>query len=146
LKPVGLGLAAAASFALSAVCFRGAIMGLDSGFFVIRATTTLAWSLGMQTGLLLIWMVLFDRPALVGSFKAWRQSIPAGFLGAFASQFWFIGFSLTSAANVRTLALVEVFMAMFVSRRIFDQSISRREVAGMVLIVLGVALLLWSHH
>jgi drug/metabolite transporter (DMT)-like permease len=37
-------------------------------------------------------------------------------------------------------------MAMFVSRRIFDQSISRREVAGMVLIVLGVALLLWSHH
>jgi drug/metabolite transporter (DMT)-like permease len=120
-------------------------MGLDSGFFVIRATTTLAWSLGMQTGLLLIWMVLFDRPALVGSFKAWRQSIPAGFLGAFASQFWFIGFSLTSAANVRTLALVEVFMAMFVSRRIFDQSISQREVMGMLLIVLGVALLLWSH-
>ncbi len=145
LKPVGLGLAAAASFALSAVCFRGAIMGLDSGFFVIRATTTLAWSLGMQTGLLLIWMVLFDGPALVGSFKAWRQSIPAGFLGAFASQFWFIGFSLTSAANVRTLALVEVFMAMFVSRRIFDQSISQRDVMGMLLIVLGVALLLWSH-
>lgn len=144
-KPVLLGVAAAGSFAMSAVSFRGAIMGLESGFFVIRATTTLAWSLGMQTALLLVWMALFDRPALVGSFKAWRQSIPAGFLGAFASQFWFIGFSLTSAANVRTLALVEVFMAMFVSRRIFDQSISRREVMGMLLIVLGVALLLWSH-
>ncbi len=144
-RPVALGVAAAGTFALSAVSFRGAIMGLESGFFVIRATTTLAWSLGMQTGLLLIWLALFDRKALIGSFKAWRQSIPAGFLGAFASQFWFIGFSLTSAANVRTLALVEVFMAMFVSRRIFDQSISRREVAGMLLIVVGVALLLWSH-
>lgn len=144
-KPMALGIAAGGSFAISAVAFRGAIMGLDSGFFVIRATTTLAWSLGMQTTLLLVWMALFDRPALVGSFRAWRQSIPAGFLGAFASQFWFIGFSLTSAANVRTLALVEVFMAMFVSRRIFDQSISKREVAGMLLIVLGVALLLWSH-
>lgn len=144
-KPVALGLAAAGSFALSAVSFRGAIMGLETGFFVIRATTTLAWSLGMQTVLLLVWLGLFDRKALIGSFKAWRQSIPAGFLGAFASQFWFIGFSLTSAANVRTLALVEVFMAMFVSRRIFDQSIARREVAGMLLIILGVALLLWSH-
>lgn len=145
LRPTFFGLSAAASFALSAVSFRGAIVGLDEGMFVIRATTTLAWSLGMQTGLLLLWMVLFDRPALMGSFKAWRQSIPAGFLGAFASQFWFIGFSLTSAANVRTLALVEVFMAMFVSRRIFDQSIAPREIAGMLLIVLGVALLLWSH-
>jgi drug/metabolite transporter (DMT)-like permease len=145
LRPTLYGLAAAASFALSAVCFRGAIVGLDQGFFLIRATTTLAWSLGMQTGLLLVWMALFDRPALLGSFKAWRQSIPAGFLGAFASQFWFIGFSLTSAANVRTLALVEVFMAMFVSRRIFDQTIARREIMGMLLIVLGVALLLWSH-
>lgn len=144
-KPVVLGVTAAGAFALSAVSFRGAIMGLESGVFVIRATTTLAWSLGMQTALLLVWLALFDRKALVGSFTAWRQSIPAGFLGAFASQFWFIGFSLTSAANVRTLALVEVFMAMFVSRRIFDQSISRREVVGMGLIVFGVALLLWSH-
>lgn len=144
-KPVALGVAAAGAFALSAVSFRGAIMGLETGVFVIRATTTLAWSLGMQTALLLVWLALFDRKALVGSFTAWRQSIPAGFLGAFASQFWFIGFSLTSAANVRTLALVEVFMAMFVSRRIFDQSISRREVVGMGLIVFGVALLLWSH-
>ena len=35
----------------------------------------------------------------------------AGFMGAFASQFWFLAFALTAAANVRTLALVEVLFA-----------------------------------
>ncbi len=66
-------------------------------------------------------------------------------MGAFASQFWFIGFALTSAANVRTLALVEVLFAQAVSRRLFDQSTTPREYAGMALIVIGVILLLWSH-
>jgi drug/metabolite transporter (DMT)-like permease len=63
-------------------------------------------------------------------------------LGALASQFWFIGFALTSAANVRTLALVEVPFAYGVSYAVFGQAPSGREVAGMALIVIGVALLL----
>ncbi|MHB2168500.1 EamA family transporter [Alsobacter sp. R-9] len=145
LRPAGLGIAAGAFFALSAVAFRGAILGLPDGSFVMRATTTLAWSLGTQTALLCVWLGLFDRPALSKSLAAWKPSLFAGLMGALASQFWFIGFALTTAANVRTLALVEVVLAQLVSRRLFDQSTSRRELAGMGLIVLGVALLLWSH-
>jgi drug/metabolite transporter (DMT)-like permease len=142
LKPVAMGVAAGAFFALSAIGFRGAILSLDSGSFLIRATTTLAWSLGTQTALLLVWLGLVDRAALAGSFRAWRPSIRAGFLGALASQFWFIGFSLTTAANVRTLALVEVVMAQIVSQKVLSQATSRREILGMGLIVGGVALLL----
>jgi drug/metabolite transporter (DMT)-like permease len=142
LKPVAMGVAAGAFFALSAIGFRGAILSLDSGSFLIRATTTLAWSLGTQTALLLVWLGLMDRAALAGSFRAWRPSIRAGFLGALASQFWFIGFSLTTAANVRTLALVEVVMAQIVSQKVLSQATSRREILGMGLIVGGVALLL----
>jgi len=37
---------------------------------------------------------------------------------------------------------VEVLMAQAVSHRVFSQATSRREVAGMVLIVVGVVLLL----
>jgi drug/metabolite transporter (DMT)-like permease len=142
LKPVAMGVAAGAFFALSAIGFRGAILSLDSGSFLIRATTTLAWSLGTQTALLLVWLGLMDRAALAGSFRASRPSIRAGFLGALASQFWFIGFSLTTAANVRTLALVEVVMAQIVSQKVLSQATSRREILGMGLIVGGVALLL----
>ena len=35
----------------------------------------------------------------------------AGFMGALASQFWFLGFAIATAASVRTLALVEVLFA-----------------------------------
>lgn len=144
LAPIALGILAGGLFAFSAVGYRGAILALDSGSFLIRATTTLACGLTLQTAILLVWLAIFDRPALMGSIRHWRPSILAGFVGAAASQFWFIAFALTAAANVRTLALVEVLMAQAVSRRLFAQDTSRRELAGMAMIVIGVLLLLIS--
>ena len=141
-RPALFGIAAGALFALAAIGFRGAILSLESGSFLIRATTTLAWGLGIQTALLVVWLGLADRPALLASFRVWRPSLGAGFLGALASQFWFIGFALTTAANVRTLALVEVLMAQAVSHRLFAQGTTLREAAGLILIVGGVGLLL----
>jgi drug/metabolite transporter (DMT)-like permease len=142
VRPVLLGLAAGACFALAAIGFRGAILSLGAGSFLVRATTTLVWGLGLQTAILLVWLALFQRPALWGSLRAWRASLTAGFLGALASQFWFIAFALTAAANVRTLALVEVVMAQAVAHRLLAQAVTRRELAGLVLITAGVALLL----
>ena len=142
--PALTGLMAGALFGLSAIGFRGAITALPTGDFLIRATTILALGLTLQATLLALWLLAFDRTALVASFRAWRPSLGAGFLGAFASQFWFIGFSLTSAANVRTLALVEVLIAQAVSRFVFHQRLSTRQMLGMAVIVLGVGLLLRS--
>jgi len=146
LRPILLGVLAGAGFGLAAIFFRGAILELDTGSFVMRATTTLVWGLGVQTAILMVWLLLFDRAALMGSLRAWRASLVAGFLGALASQFWFIGFSLTAAANVRTLALVEVLMAQVVTQRVLSQATTRREWIGMALIVGGVGLLLASHR
>jgi drug/metabolite transporter (DMT)-like permease len=141
-RPLAFGVMAGGFFALAAVCFRGAILGLESGAFFLRASTILAWGLGLQTLTLVLYLGLKDRAALLGSFKVWRPSLSAGFLGALASQFWFIGFSLTAVANVRTLALVEVFMAQAMSRKLFAEEVSRREMAGMALIAVGVATIL----
>jgi drug/metabolite transporter (DMT)-like permease len=146
LGPVLLGIIAGGLFALSAVGYRGAILSLDSGSFLIRATTALASGLALQTFLLLFWLALFDRGALMGSLRHWRPSLSAGFVGAFASQFWFIAFALTAAVNVRTLALIEVLMAQAVGRKLLRQDTSLREIVGMVMIVGGVVLLLASAH
>lgn len=140
--PAAMGILAGTLFGASAIGFRGGITNLSDGDFLMRATTTLVWSLGIQTVMLVLWLLVFDRAALVASFRVWRQSLGAGFLGAFASQFWFIGFSLTSAANVRTVALVEVIFAQAVSRRIFRQATDRRQLVGMAILLAGVALLL----
>lgn len=140
--PAASGLLAAALFGAAAIGFRGGILALGSGDFLLRAATTLVLSLFIQTALLILWMLAFDRPALWGSFAVWRGSLGAGFVGALASQFWFIGFALTSAANVRTLALVEVILAQGVGRFVLGQKITGRQFLGMAVIVLGVALLL----
>ncbi|MFD2676878.1 DMT family transporter [Camelimonas lactis] len=138
----GAGVASAALFALSSVWFRGAILALGDGGFVIRASTALVASLGLQCVMLGLWLGLFDRAAFMGSVRVWRASLTAGLMGALASQCWFIGFSLTSAANVRTLALLEVVFAQIVSRRVFHEAPGLREIAGAAMIVAGVAALL----
>ena len=82
---------------------------------------------------------------LVAIARAWRPSLFAGFMGATASEFWFLAFALASAASVRTLALVEVLFAQAISVFLFKQRTTPRELLGIVLIIAGVALLLWAH-
>jgi drug/metabolite transporter (DMT)-like permease len=145
-RPALYGVASGAFFALAAIGFRGGILALPEGSFVMRATTTLVWSLGAQSLILFIYMAFRDRRALVASLRAWRFSLTGGFMGALASQFWFIGFALTAAANVRTLALVEVIFAQAISRRLFDHTTTARELIGLGLVVFGVGMLLLFAH
>jgi drug/metabolite transporter (DMT)-like permease len=113
--------------------------------FVMAATFTLAVGLVMQAALLSIYLAFRDPNVLREIARAWKPSVFAGFMGAFASEFWFLGFAITSAANVRTLALVEVLFAQGVTRFVFKQPTTRRELAGIVLVVVGVALLVWAY-
>ncbi len=140
LRAAAMGIVAGGFFAASAVFFRGAIHSFDAGSIWIRASTTLVAGLGLQTLILLGYMLVRDRGTLRAILQAWKPSMLAGLLGASASQFWFLGFSLTSAARVRTLGLVEVLFAYAVSGRLFNERPDRREIAGLVLVVLGVAL------
>jgi len=142
-KPVLLGLFSGAMFALSAIGYRGAILSLGLPSFVLAATFTVTVGLFMQAGLLTLYLAVRDRAVLYAIARAWRPSLFAGFMGATASEFWFLAFALTSVANVRTLALVEVLFAQAISFFIFKQATTNREAFGMTLIVLGVALLIW---
>jgi drug/metabolite transporter (DMT)-like permease len=142
LRPTVLGLGAAAVFALSAVGFRGAIITVEGVSFVTAASYTLVWGLFVQTLVLTIYLLWRAPKILRAIIGLWKPSMLAGFMGAFASQFWFLAFALTAAANVRTLALVEVLFAQGVAHYSFKQPPSARELLGIVLIVIGVALLI----
>jgi drug/metabolite transporter (DMT)-like permease len=141
LKPTITGLVAAAAFALSAVGFRGAIINVPGVSFVTSASFTLVLGLFVQTLVLTIYLLLRAPQVLKGILGMWRPSMLAGFTGAFASQFWFLAFALTAAANVRTLALIEVLFAQCVAYYSFKQPIAPRELLGILLIVIGVAVL-----
>ncbi|MBC7778992.1 MAG: EamA/RhaT family transporter [Proteobacteria bacterium] len=137
-----LGITAGATFALSVVGFRGAILALGDDPFYGRATLALVASLALQTALLSMWLAWREPGRLRQLAGAWRASTLAGFTGAAASQCWFLAFSLQAAALVRTVGLVEVLFAMMLSRRMFAQHASAREMIGIGLIIVGVALLL----
>ena len=140
-RPTVLGLAAAAACAFSAVGVRGAILAVPDVSFVTAASYTLVWGLFVQTLVLTIYLVARAPKVLQAILRLWKPSLLAGFMGAAASQFWFLAFALTAAANVRTLALVEVLFAQAVAYYSFKQPLSARELSGIALIVVGVALL-----
>ena len=145
IKPTLVGLAAGGMFAISAVGYRGAILTQGASGFVMAATFTLACGLVLQAALLTAYLALRDRSVLSAIVAQWRPSLFAGFMGATASQCWFLAFALATAASVRTLALVEVLFAQAISAFIFGQKTSPREGVGIVMIVIGVVLLIWSH-
>ncbi|MFN3889167.1 MAG: DMT family transporter [Beijerinckiaceae bacterium] len=141
-RPAALGLSAGVLFAMSATCYRGALLDMGDHPVAMKATTALVVGLSIQSAMILAWCAAFDRQTLHAIRRDWRRSLFAGFMGALASQFWLMAFALANAASVRTLALLEVLMAQAVSRRLFKQNTSRREYAGMALLLCGIALLL----
>jgi drug/metabolite transporter (DMT)-like permease len=143
VRPALLGLSSAALFAASAIGYRGAILALHQPSFVLGATFALAIGLSLQTLLLLVWLLVFNRKILAALMRLWRPSLAAGFSGAAASQCWFLAFALASAASVRTLALVEILFAQGVTHFLFRQKTSLREASGIVLLLAGAVLIVW---
>jgi drug/metabolite transporter (DMT)-like permease len=139
------GIAGGGLFGLSAIAFRAAIEAVPEGGFIIRSLTMLTLSLALQSLVLGVWLALRDREAFMGSLREWRVSLGAGFLGAAASSGWFIAFSLTAAANVRTLALIEMPVAALFSRRFSGKAMAAHEWVGMGVVVAGLVLLLAAH-
>ncbi len=137
-----LGLAAGGLFAISAVAYRGGILALGGEGDGLAAVTALVIALALQALVLGAWLLARNRPALRAVLVAWRESLGAGFMGALASLGWFIAFALAETAAVRTLGLVELVFAQLLSRRLFKERTSLREVAGLALLALGVALVL----
>jgi drug/metabolite transporter (DMT)-like permease len=145
IKPTLLGLASGGMFALSAIGYRGAILSLGLSNFVMAATFTLAIGLVATTIMLSLYLLLRSPGVMMAILRAWRPSMFAGFMGAFASQFWFLAFALATAASVRTLALIEVLFAQLVARFALGQRTTAREAIGMALVIAGVVLLILAY-
>jgi drug/metabolite transporter (DMT)-like permease len=62
-------------------------------------------------------------------------------MGATASAGWFTALAIQAAANVRTLALVEIFFGYAISRRYFRERVERSELFGMLLLLAGLVVI-----
>jgi drug/metabolite transporter (DMT)-like permease len=137
LRSVVLGLGSAVFFSLASVAYRGASLSLHTDF-LMAATTTLFATLTLQSIVLTLWLAWFTPNDLAAVFRNWRQSLLAGFTGGLASLLWFSAYAIETVARVRTLGVIEILFAQFVSSRIFREGAGLREVLSLVLLVLGI--------
>jgi drug/metabolite transporter (DMT)-like permease len=136
-----LGIASGAGFGISAVGYRGAALALGPMPPWLAGAYTLVWAQAIQSISMIVYLVSRDPEALRAVTRAWRVSLLAGFTGALASFGWFTAFAMRNAADVRTLALVEVLYGYAVSRRLFKEKTSAQETFGIVLLIIGIIMI-----
>jgi drug/metabolite transporter (DMT)-like permease len=139
-RPVLLGLASGTGFALAAVGYRGAALALGDTSFLLAAAYTLVAAQLLQTLLLGGWLLLRDAAVVTAVLRAWRASLFAGFMGAAASAAWFTAMAIEPVAHVRTLGLIELLFSYGISRRMFRERLTSRELAGVALLALALVL------
>lgn len=132
------GLASGAGFALSAVGYRGAALRIPETSAWLAGAWGVLLAQSLQAALLGGWLAWRTPEALRATARAWRVSTIAGAMGALASIGWFTAFALTTAANVRTLGMVEVVFSYLVSRRLMREKLAPAEQGGLALVVAGL--------
>jgi drug/metabolite transporter (DMT)-like permease len=140
-----IGLTSGFFFGISAIAYRAASLSLAPSLprpdAMVQAGYTLCVVITVQTFSMLLWMIWRDRAELTSVRAAWKVSALVGFVGATASFGWFTAMTLQQVAVVKALAQVEMLFTFASSVLFFRESINRLEIAGCVLIVLGVLLL-----
>lgn len=140
-RAMGLGLASGAFFALAGVGYRGATLALGDGSATLRAAYALALVTAMQATLMALWFLWRDRAEALRVFAAWRPGLAVGVVSLCGSLGWFIAFAQQTAAYVYALGQVELIFSVAGGALIFGERLSRREGAGIALLLVSLVLL-----
>ncbi|MBF9035471.1 EamA family transporter [Rhodobacterales bacterium HKCCE2091] len=137
----GYGLASGIIFGVSAVCYRGAALSLDSGDAFLRASVSLAAATAVQTLTLGAWLALRERGEIGRVCRSWRISGLVGITSMLGSLGWFTAFALQNAAYVKALGQVELVFTFLFSAFWLHEKSSLKEIAGIGLIVFSLVII-----
>ena len=136
------GLLAGALFALTGVFVKRAALDLHIEDATYSALVVLVAVMLIQTVLHSAWLAFRDRDTLVRAFSTWRISSQVGVLAALGSACWFTGFANAPVALVRIVGQIEVVFTLLFAHYYLKEKTKPHEVAGLLLVVTGVALAL----
>ena len=144
-KSTLIGLLSAALLGASSVFYRGASLALEHDVIVMAAAFTLAVSLIIQTLIMTAWLVLREPGEIGRVLVNWRTAGAVGVVGMIGSVCWFTAFTIQNAAYVRALGQIELLFTFIATTMFFRETVDRREVSGIILVVAGIVLLvLWG--
>jgi drug/metabolite transporter (DMT)-like permease len=87
-----------------------------------------------------LWFAVKSPEELTTTFRAWRPAIWVGVFSLLGSIGWAWGFTLESAAKVRTLGQVELLIAFAVARFTLGEQHSRSDMLASGLVLVGVVI------
>jgi drug/metabolite transporter (DMT)-like permease len=130
---------------LSVVFFRAAALSLeDFSSNFDKAIITLFFGLIIQTFLISIYLLVYER----SEFRKFRnnklESCLAGLTGFLATLSWFFAFTFIQASFVRALGQVEIFFSFVSSKYFFKEKITKIEIIGIIIFVFGVTIMLFT--
>ena len=138
-----IGLGAGLLLGLSVVYFRAAALSLEnfsSNFD--KAFMTVFFALIIQTTVITIYLVIFERPEFKKFLENKFEIGLAGLSGFLATLSWFFAFTLIQASFVRALGQIEIFFSYVSSKYLFKEKITLIEILGVLTFIAGATILL----
>lgn len=137
----GYGLASGALFGVSAICYRGGLLALDGGDFLMQAIVTLAFVTSYQLVIMSLWLRWREVGQVTKVLAAWKVTSLVGVAGVVGSFCWFMAFTLQNAAYVKALGQIELVFTFLASWLFFRETSSLRELLGIALVVSSILVL-----
>lgn len=145
VQPAALcGLGAGLIFGFTTVAIKFANQALPDPNLTIRALFGLVVANTMQIGMQGLYLLWREPQEFKKAFTSWRSSMWVGTLSGCGSACWFTGFAIAPIAMVRAVGQVEVVFTLLFSRFYLKEVLKPGDVAGLMLVVLGVLLVIVS--
>ena len=142
-KTTLIGLSAGLFLGLSVVYFRAAALTLEnfSNNFE-KAIATLFFGLVIQTTLVTIYLIIFEKSQFKKLYENKYECLIAGFAGFLATLSWFYAFTLIQSSFVRAIGQIELLFSYVSSKYMFKEKVKITEILGIIIFVVGVLILL----
>ena len=142
-KTTLIGLITGLFLGLSVVYFRAAALSLEnfSSNFA-KALSTLFFGLLIQTSIMTIYLLIFERSEFKKLYNNKFECGLAGLSGFLATLSWFYAFTLIQSSFVRAVGQIEILFSFFSSKYLFKEKLSKIELFGILIFILGVSIML----
>ncbi len=138
-----LGLASGVLFAIATVCIKHAFSFIDTEQPLMRPIYSLFVAQVIQVLILLPYLLIRKRWQLKYIITQPFYPSIVGLFSGLGSMCWFLAFSIAFVGYVKTLGQLEFLLSVLVSVFYFKEKVTRNEIFGMLLMVVGTLLLIW---
>lgn len=143
VKTMVIGLACGTCFALTSLLVREASHMLNVQH-TVAAAWVLLWVLCVQT-ISLSGYIALTKPFVFRQLtKAKKQVLAISTVSCLGSICWFTAMALQHVALVKTLGQLEVLLTLILSHYWLKNAVTKREIAGLLLIGLAAIFVMWA--